>query len=253
MNILQIADYYFQGKPILGHIRRALALIFYVVITNFVYTSLYGPYQWMGIDDYKSILTFIVSGRILIAVSLFYFVYSILRHFSYLLFTRLKNWRADQIEDSIEEAWKNIIDGKKSTTINSWSSPIFILLLEFLNPLYESHSVVRDQKLIDRLSSSLAKENKSIKENIYTCIQGLIAVGVVWYSVPEFTWYLAIATISVLCGTIFLNILFYRLCVIVPQFLRALKKYDEVRGRMDFNEDCDLTNVNFTRKVIRDI
>lgn len=56
MNILQIADYYFQGKPIIGHIRKALVLIFYVIVTNFVYTSLYGQYQWMNIDDYKSII-----------------------------------------------------------------------------------------------------------------------------------------------------------------------------------------------------
>lgn len=253
MNILQIADYYFQGKPIVGHIRKGLALIFYVVITNFVYTSLYGPYQWMSIDDYKSILTFIVSGRILIAISLYFFVYSILRYLSYLLFTKMKNWRAHEIEDYIEEAWKKIINGEKATTTSNWSSTIFMSLFQFLNPLYESHSVVRDQELIDNLSSSLAKENKSIKENVYTCIQGFIAVSVVWYSVPEFTWYLAILTITVLCATIFMNIVFYRLCSIVPQFLRALKKYDEVRGRTEFEEDRDLNDENFTRKLMRDV
>ncbi len=78
-----------KGRSVYPALRRALNLIFTVIITSFFFERWFFKYEWLSFSDYKAILNFLVKGQFIAPLALFLLVYGMTQFISFILFNSL--------------------------------------------------------------------------------------------------------------------------------------------------------------------
>lgn len=77
---------YLKGNPSYPVIRRGLNFMLNVSISAFLFEKFIGPYKWIDLIDYKSLLDFFVRGHFILPLSFYVLTYFIIFSVAFLIF-----------------------------------------------------------------------------------------------------------------------------------------------------------------------
>ncbi len=211
-SLISISDDYLEGKSIQTRIKRILNIIFSCFITSFVYIKFYGSYQWYDYNDYKGILNFILDGKFIIPIALFYIVDRLIYSVSGLIQLLIQNtiqkkcsnWLFERISNANKETIHNQTFDDLPLNSNYGSSDDSNSIFFRIYTLIRHKTISIEQKI---LATNRQKIEGVVRFQFEFNIKTMFSLVLFFYSNSSFGWKLFIILMIIQLANTILTVL----------------------------------------------